>query len=111
MFNWLFKRKDQPQPYNPLLTAPQPMRGDYVVLPLDLVDFDWTDCERAFLTVDLDGTVKLHDHYAWRDGLAWESHDYLTIGWIASPGANWVNCYWMRPSWYDEMIAGREVAA
>lgn len=101
-FNWLFRRKPRPAPYSPLDNAPMPMRGSYEVLPLELADFDWTDWDRAFLTVDGDGTVKLHDGHAWLRGNVWKSLDYMIFGWITPPGNDCAIMYWLRPSWYDE---------
>lgn len=102
LFRWL---KPAPPPAkDPTANWPQPMRGDYAVLPFDLDWFDWTDRDRAFLTVDADGTVKLHTWYAHQVGPTWTSLDYIEIGQISRPPAAWA-CYWMRPSWYDEMIA------
>lgn len=108
MFTWIFRwLKPPPPPVAVDQTAdwPQPMRGDYAVLPAELGDFDWRDWDAAFLTVDGDGLVKLHSWYAHRTGIAWTSQEYTTIGKITSPGANWIHSYWMRPSWYQEMIA------
>ncbi len=104
-FDWLFRRNTKAPMQDPTVNWPPPMRGDYLVLPFELDWFDWTDSDRAFLTVDGDGTVKLHTWYAHPIGLAWTSLDYIEIGHISSPGANWTNCYWMRPSWYAEMLA------
>lgn len=103
-FNWLFRRKPQAQPWNPLDTAPMPGCGNYEVLPMELDWFDWTDYDNAFLTVDGNGTVKLHSWYAWQIGIEWHSLGYQVIGQIDPPGAAWVGMYWLRPSWYADYI-------
>lgn len=104
-WEWLFRRKPKVIAADPTADWPQPMRGDYEVLPLELDWFDWTDYDSAYLTVDGDGTVKLHAGYAHRVGIEWKSLDYTVIGRITPPGAMWVHSYWLRPSWYDELIA------
>lgn len=105
MFGWLFGRKPKTPAQDPTVSWPEPMRGSYEVLPLELDQFDWKDYDGAFLTVDGDGTVKLHSSYAHRVGITWTSLDYQVIDNITPPGAAWVNSYWMRPSWYDEKYA------
>lgn len=103
IFAWLFRRKKKPvtDVTQRMLT---PLCGNYEALPASLAWFDWTDYDSPILSVDGDGTVKLHTWYAWTSGIEWVSLDYYVLTQIAPPGAAWIGMYWMRPSWYEEYI-------
>ena len=68
------------------------------------LNFDWTDTDMNFLTVDYDGTCKKHAWFAHlrSDGRTWTSSDWLECGKITPPREACQYSYWMRPSLYKE---------